>query len=133
MKNYNIVSHKISFVLILILLSVTTSILQIEIKAQSDEEIKFKIWEIPNIDDGAEFYFSPDGKSLIGNAKLNDDTVHQVYTFTIDGKNILKINDKGEDACSFYFPDGKHLIYTSTKDNLQLLKSGATLQPCSAA
>ncbi len=89
---------------------------------QTQEQKELKVWSIPNINEGAEFYFSPDGKSLIGNAKMPGDPVHQVYTFNIDGTNILRINDKGEDACSFYFPDGKHLIYTSTKDNLEMPK-----------
>ena len=89
---------------------------------QSEEQKELKVWPIPNINEGAEFYFSPDGKSMIGNAKMKGDPVHQVYTFNIDGTNILRINDKGEDACSFYFPDGKHLLYTSTKDNLEMPK-----------
>jgi Tol biopolymer transport system component len=83
---------------------------------------EFKVWKIPNITSGAEFYFSPDSKSMIGNAKLGDDTVHHVYTVNIDGTDIRKINDKGEDACSFYFPDGKRLLYTSTRDNLDMPK-----------
>ncbi len=91
-------------------------------KGQTQEQKEFKVWQIPNVDEGAEFYFSPDGKSLIGNAKFKDDPVHQVYTFNIDGSNIKRINNKGEDACSFYFPDGNQLIYTSTKDNLDLPK-----------
>ena len=78
--------------------------------------------------DRPEFYFSPDGKSLIGNAKREGDTTHHVYTTTLDGTKIVKINDKGEDACSFYFPDGKRLIWTSTRDNLDLPK-GAWSDP----
>jgi TolB protein len=84
------------------------------------EQKEFKVWKIPNVDEGAEFYFSPDGKSMIGNAKMGTDTVHQVYTFNIDGTNIREINNKGEDACSFYFPDGKRLLFTSTRDNLTM-------------
>jgi TolB protein len=84
------------------------------------EQKELKVWKIPNIEEGAEFYFSPDGKSLIGNAKMGADTVHQVYTFNIDGTNIRQINNKGEDACSFYFPDGKRLVFTSTKDHLDM-------------
>lgn len=91
-------------------------------QAQTQEQKELKVWCIPNIEEGAEFYFSPDGKSLIGNAKLNDDATHQVYTFNINGTNILRINNKGEDACSFYFPDGKRLLYTSTRDNLDMPK-----------
>jgi len=90
--------------------------------AQNQPEKEMKVWAIPNVNEGAEFYFSPDGKSMIGNAKMKGDPVHQVYTFNIDGTNILRINDKGEDACSFYFPDGKQLLYTSTKDNLEMAK-----------
>ena len=83
---------------------------------------ELKVWKIPNINNGAEFYFSPDGKSMIGNAKFNNDTTHLVYTMNIDGTNIKNINDKGQDACSYYFPDGKKLIWTSTRDNLDLPK-----------
>lgn len=111
-----------SLMLILLLITIISCSSTKENQGQSSEGKEFKVWQIPNIEEGAEFYFSPDGKSLIGNAKLGDDTVHQVYTFNIDGTNILKINDKGEDACSFYFPDGKRLLFTSTRDNLNMPK-----------
>jgi TolB protein len=88
--------------------------------SQSKDQKELPVWAIPNIVEGAEFYFSPDSKSLIGTAKLNDDTVHQEYTFNIDGTNIKRINHKGEDACAFYFPDGKKIIFTSTKDHPEL-------------
>jgi TolB protein len=77
---------------------------------------------IPNLGEAAEFYFSPDGKSLIGNAKREGDATHHVYTTTLDGMKIVRINDKGEDACSFYFPDGKRLLWTSTRDLTDLPK-----------
>ena len=35
---------------------------------------------------------------------------------------MVKINDKGEDACSHFFPDGKRLIWTSTRDLTDLPK-----------
>jgi Tol biopolymer transport system component len=106
----------------LITLTILTCSSAMNIYGQNQEEKKFKVWQVPNIDQGAEFYFSPDGQSMIGNAKLGDDTVHQVYTFRIDGTEILKINNQGEDACSFYFPDGKRLLFTSTRDNLEMPK-----------
>lgn len=93
-----------------------------ENQVQIQEQEEFEVWAIPNIDEGAEFYFSPDNKSLIGNAKFKDDPTHQVYTFKIDGTDILRINNKGEDACSYYFPDGKRLVYTSTKDHPDIPK-----------
>jgi Tol biopolymer transport system component len=111
-----------SLPLILLIIFIFICLSPKENHCQTQGEKEFKVWQIPNIEEGAEFYFSPDGKSMIGNAKLGDDTIHQVYTFNIDGTEILKINDKGEDACSFYFPDGKRLLFTSTRDNLDLPK-----------
>ena len=102
-------------VLILVMLILIFVIGPAEINyAQGDET---HITAIPNIPMAAEAYFSPDGKSFICNARItDDDKVHRVYTSTIDGKNITLINDKGEDACSYYFPDGNKLIWTSTRD-----------------
>lgn len=119
---YAVISQTKSLMLILLLIIFISCSSTKENQGQSSEGKEFKVWQIPNMEEGAEFYFSPDGKSLIGNAKLGDDTVHQVYTFNIDGTNILKINDQGEDACSFYFPDGKRLLFTSTRDNLNMPK-----------
>ncbi len=76
---------------------------------------------IPNLSKAAEAYYSPDGKSIICNAKVTkDDTVHHVYTANIDGTDIRRINSQGEDACSFYFPSGDKLIWTSTRDYPEL-------------
>ena len=122
MKTYTLRSQVKSLTLILMSIFIFICISSKAIHCQTQVIKEFKVWQIPNIDQGAEFYFSPDGKSMIGNAKLGDDTVHHVYTFNIDGTNILKINDKGEDACSFYFPDGKRLLFTSTRDNFEMSK-----------
>jgi Tol biopolymer transport system component len=75
---------------------------------------------IPSVTNGAEAYFSPDGTAVIFNGKMGSDTTHQVYTVNIDGTNLKKINAVGDDACSHFTPDGKHLIWTSTKDNLDM-------------
>jgi TolB protein len=122
LKTYSLKLQNKIFRLILITISIFICFSPKENQGQTQEEKEFKVWQIANIEEGAEFYFSPDGKSMIGNAKFGDDTVHQVYTFNIDGTDILKINDKGEDACSFYFPDGKRLLFTSTRDNLDMPK-----------
>ena len=82
--------------------------------------VELPIKMITNSPEGAEAYFSPDDKSLIFNGKTGDDKYHMVYTMNIDGTNLLKINDKGADACSYYHPDGKSLIWTSTRDNLDM-------------
>lgn len=81
------------------------------------------VHRIPNLGRGAEFYFSPDSTHLIGNAQREGDSGFRVYTLKIDGTDIRRIEDKGDDACSFYFPDGKRIIWTSTKDHAELAKS----------
>jgi len=78
------------------------------------------VTRIPHEGVGAEFYFAPDGKTLIGNAKLEGDEAHHVYTMRVDDGEMVKINDKGEDACSHYFPDGQRLVWTSTRDLIDL-------------
>lgn len=77
---------------------------------------------IPHEGVAAEFYFAPDGKTLIGNAKLEGDEAHFVYTMDVDTGELVKINDKGEDACAHYFPDGERVIWTSTRDLADLPK-----------
>jgi len=89
-----------------------------EKKAEPNTE--FKAWKISKDLEGAEAYFSPDGKSMIFNAKTEQDSTFLVYTMNIDGTNLKRINDKGEDACSFYHPNGKELIWTSTRDNMDM-------------
>jgi Tol biopolymer transport system component len=74
------------------------------------------VTRIPHQGEGAEFYFGPDGKTLIGNAKLEGDETHYVYTMRVSDGKMVKINDKGEDACSHFYPDGSRLIWTSTRD-----------------
>lgn len=76
--------------------------------------------KIPIPGEAAEGYFSPDGKSMICNAKMADDKDYRVYTFNLDGTDVRRINNVGADACSFYFPDGKKLIWTSTRDRLDM-------------
>jgi TolB protein len=80
------------------------------------EPSELPVARIPHPGEAAEAYFSPDGQSLICNAKLDGDEAHQVYTMKLDGSDIRRINDQGDDACSFYYPDGERLIWTSTRD-----------------
>lgn len=90
-----------------------------EMKGEGKE---LPVTKLPNMNSGAEFYFSPDSKSMIGNAKYEGDESHKIYTINVDGTDLKKINGDGETACSYYFPDGKKLIWTSTHDLLDLPK-----------
>jgi TolB protein len=78
------------------------------------------VTKVPIPGEAAEGYFSPDSQSMICNARMAGDKEFQVYTFRLDGSQVRRINDKGADACSFYYPDGKKLIWTSTRDNLDM-------------
>ena len=103
------------------LLVVTTGLL-VGVSGVQAQELDVR--RIPHAGAGAEFYFSPDGKTLIGNAKLEGDETHYVYTMRVDDGKMVKINGKGEDACSHFFPDGERLIWTSTRDLTDLPKGG---------
>jgi len=79
---------------------------------------------VPGIPVAAEAYWAPDSRHLI--AQTNDpDAVpssrggpgNLTYIFTDDGKEIWRVNDHGQDACSYFFPDQKHVVWTSTRDN----------------
>lgn len=83
-------------------------------------QLELPSWELQNIPTGAESYFSFNSRRMILSAKLGHDKHHHTYLVDTDGKNLKQINKKGEDACSFFFPDGKRIVYTSTKDNLHL-------------
>ena len=83
---------------------------------RSDEGAELPCHRIPNLGEAAEWYFSPDGSLLVGNAKGPGDDAHQVYVASPDGRTVRRINDRGEDACSYFFPDGKRVLWTSTRD-----------------
>lgn len=93
----------------------------------STKEGELPSWQIPNMPVAAEAYYAPDSRHLIAQAQ-SDKAVKSprgmsgflTMTFTDAGDEITLINDKGWDACSYYFPDGKRLVWTSIKDNLAL-------------
>ena len=74
--------------------------------------------------DNAEAYFSPDGKNLTMQVTNTQFGVpcDQIYsldlTQPITDFNNLKLvsTGKGRTTCSYYMPDGKHIIYASTHE-----------------
>ena len=95
MKNNNLVSNVFSVLMLLTLLIIVGCTAT---EKQQQEPTELKTWKVPNIGEAAEAYFSPDGKAIICTAKREGDPEFVVYTINIDGTDVKKINDKGEDA-----------------------------------
>jgi|TARA_Y100000310_G_scaffold253669_1_gene260566 WD40 repeat protein len=89
-------------------------------------------YKIPNLLENGEAYYAPDGLYLI--AQINDPDAQDpgrgkvggalTYTFTDRGEDILRINDRGMDACSWFYPDKDQLLWTSTRDHINDFPAG---------
>ena len=82
---------------------------------------------IPNIPEAAEAYYGPDSKHLIAQTRDPDAKKTSMGTagaltwiFSDDGKKTWRVNDGGQDACSYIFPDNKRVIFTSTRDHTDM-------------
>jgi Tol biopolymer transport system component len=65
--------------------------------------------------ENAEAYFSADGKQLIFQSTRDDRGCDQIYTMNVDGSNVKMIsNGDGRTTCSYFFPNGKRILYSST-------------------
>ena len=89
---------------------------------------KLKVYKIPNIPEAAEAYYATDNLHVI--AQVQDPQAHRskegasggalTWTFTDLGTDIRRINDIGQDACSYFFPDMTRVVWTSIRDNLSM-------------
>lgn len=89
-------------------------------KRDLSEANELPIWQLPSVDRAVESYFSPDSNHLIFYAKSKATDAYHINIASIDGRNVNEINDVGNDACSFFFPDNKRVVFTSTRDNLDM-------------
>jgi TolB protein len=65
--------------------------------------------------ENAEAYFSFDGRRLTFQSTRGAHGCDQIYTMKTDGTDLTPISgDRGRTTCSFFYPDGKHLLYAST-------------------
>src|SRR5438045_5649864 len=65
--------------------------------------------------ENAEAYFSFDGKQLIFQSKRDGRACDQIYAMNIDGSNVHMVsNGEGRTTCSYFFKDGKKVLYAST-------------------
>src|SRR6266478_9140812 len=63
----------------------------------------------------AEAYFSADGKKLIFQSTRDNVKCDQIFVMNIDGSDPHMISTgKGRTTCSFFYPDGKKILYSST-------------------
>ena len=65
--------------------------------------------------ENAEAYFSSDGKQLIFQSTRDRRQCDQIYTMNVDGSNVkLVSNGDGRTTCSYFFPNGRRILYSST-------------------
>ncbi len=65
--------------------------------------------------ENAEAYFSADGKKLIFQSTRDGRACDQIYTMNIDGSDVRMVSTgKGRTTCSYFFPNGKRITYSST-------------------
>ena len=65
--------------------------------------------------ENAEAYFSGDGKQLIFQSKRETRECDQIYEMNADGSNVRMVSTgMGKTTCSYFFPDGKRILYSST-------------------
>lgn len=92
-------------------------------------EGELPIWLIPNMPESAEAYYGPDSYHVIAQTQDPDAVPPShsraaggalTWITTDDGKSKWRANDHGQDACSYIMPDGKRIVYTSTRDNLDM-------------
>jgi TolB protein len=63
----------------------------------------------------AEAYFSADGTRLIFQSNRDPLKCDQIFVMNVDGSDQHMISTgKGRTTCSFFFPDGKKILYSST-------------------
>jgi len=65
--------------------------------------------------ENAEAYFSANDKQLIFQSKRDGRECDQIYTMKSDGTNLKLVSTgAGRTTCSYFFPKGKRILYSST-------------------
>ena len=83
--------------------------------ALPDEKHLSNIRQLTFGGENAEAYFSADGKQLIFQSTRDRHGCDQIYTMNVDGSNVNMIsNGEGRTTCSYFFPNGKRILYSST-------------------
>src|SRR5512140_2293948 len=65
--------------------------------------------------DNGEAYFSADGKKLIWQSSRGGYACDKIWTMQSDGSEKKMVSpDHGAHTCSYFFPDGKRIVFAST-------------------
>ncbi len=65
--------------------------------------------------ENAEAYFSDDGSKLIFQSTQGGLRCDQMFVMNTDGSGLHMVSTgKGRTTCGYFFPDGKHILYSST-------------------
>ena len=65
--------------------------------------------------DNAEAYFSPDGRRLIYQSNRGGKACDKIWVMNIDGTDKRRVSPAhGANTCSFFFPDDRKIIFSST-------------------
>ena len=63
----------------------------------------------------AEAYFSPDGRKLVFQSTRDSLKCDQIFMMNTDGSGVKMLSTgKGRTTCSYFLPDGAHVLYAST-------------------
>ena len=65
--------------------------------------------------ENAEAYFSSDGSHLIFQSRRDNLKCDQIFIMDADGSHPHMVSTgRGRTTCAYFFPDGKHILYSST-------------------
>jgi TolB protein len=103
------------FLVVAVLLCITSAKTQDNQLALPAEKHLQNLKQLTFGGENAEAYFSADGKQLIFQSTRDGRGCDQIYTMNIDGSNVKMIsNGDGRTTCSYFFPDAKRILYSST-------------------
>lgn len=109
MKNYLIVS-----LFVAVIISVNLFAQNDIYKFEGEKHFK-NIKMLTKTGENAEAYFSFDGKRLVFQSTIDSMKCDQIFSMNIDGTDRKLVSTgKGRTTCSFYYPDGKKILYAST-------------------
>ena len=96
-------------------------LLLISARAQAQEPSIESHWlaNVHQVTDGfvkaGEGYFSPDQKTIIFQATTAEYPFYQIYTQSFAGGRPQRVSTgRGRTTCSYFSPDGRHIIYASS-------------------